>query len=149
MRLYLPHKAAGVWEFKFAMTTQKTFQYSLRVPYAHVDQMAVVYYANYLVYFEMARADMLREAGIPYSEMEKRGIRLPVVMAHCEYRKPARYDDLLVVVSRCSQKGARLRIEYEIKRDDEVLVTGYTEHVSVSPEGAVLRPAPELKRLVE
>lgn len=133
------------------MTTlpQKTFRFSLRVPYAHVDQMAVVYYANYFVYFEMARADMLREAGIPYTEMEKRGVLLPVVEAHCEYRKPARYDDLLVVVSRCSQKGPCLRIEYEVKRDDDVLVTGYTEHVCLSPEGKVLRPAPELKKLVE
>lgn len=128
---------------------QKTFRFELRVPYAHVDQMAVVYYANYLVYFEMARADMLREAGIPYTEMEKRGVLLPVVEAHCEYRKPARYDDLLVVVSRCSQKGPRLRIEYEVKRDDDVLVTGYTEHVCLSPDGKVLRPAPELKKLVE
>jgi acyl-CoA thioester hydrolase len=111
--------------------------------------MGFVYYAHYFVYFEMARADMLREAGIPYTEMENRGIMLPVVDAHCEYRKPARYDDLIVVVSRCSQKGPRLRIEYEIKRGDEILVTGYTEHVCLSPEGKVLRPAPELKRLVE
>jgi len=131
------------------MTTQKTFQFSLRVPYAHVDQMSVVYYANYFIYFEMARADMLREVGIPYSEMEKRGIMLPVVEAHCEYRKPAHYDDLLVVISRCSQKGPRLHIEYEMKRGDDVLVTGYTEHVCMSPEGKVLRPAPELKRLAE
>ena len=128
---------------------QKTFRFSTRVPYAHVDQMGFVYYAHYLVYFEMARADMLREAGIPYPEMEKRGIRLPVVVSHCEYRKPARYDDLLVVVSRCSQKGPRLRIEYEVKRGDEVLVVGHTEHVCLSPEGKVMRPAPELKRLVE
>jgi len=133
------------------MTTppQKIFRYSVRVPYAHVDQMGFVYYAHYLVYFEMARADMLREAGIPYPEMERRGIRLPVVEAHCEYRKPARYDDLLDIVSRCSQQGPRLRIEYEMKRGDEAIVTGYTEHVCLSPEGKVLRPAPELKRLME
>jgi acyl-CoA thioester hydrolase len=132
-----------------ATTTQKTFHFSLRVPYAHIDKMGFVYYAHYLVYFEMARADMLREAGIPYPEMEKRGIMLPVVEAHCEYRKPAHYDDLLVVLSRCSQKGSRLRIEYELKRGEDVLATGYTEHVCLSPEGKVQRPAPELKRLVE
>ena len=131
------------------MNAQKTFRSSIRVPYAHVDQMSVVYYAHYLVYFEMARADMLREAGIPYPEMERRGIRLPVVESHCEYRKPARYDDLLVVVSRCSQKGPRLHIDYEVTRDDEVLVIGYTEHVCLSAEGKILRPVPELKRLVE
>ena len=128
---------------------QKTFQFSLRVPYANVDQMAIVYYAHYLMYFEMARAEMLREAGISYPEMEKRGVLLPVVQAHCEYKKSAHYDDLLVVVSRCSQKGPRLHIEYEVKRGDEVIVTGYTEHVCMSREGKVLRPAPELKRLVE
>ena len=69
----------------------KVFLHEVRVPYAHVDQMGVVYYANYLVYFEMARSEMMREAGMPYSELEARGLRLPVIEAHCEYKAPARF----------------------------------------------------------
>lgn len=119
------------------------------MPYAHVDQMRVVYYANYFVYFEMARAKLLREAGIPYPEMERRGVMLPVVEAHCDYRRPAHYDDRLVVLSRCvSLKGPRLRIEYEVQRDGEVLATGHTVHACVSPQGKVLKPTPELQALV-
>ena len=78
----------------------RVFEHSVRVPYAHTDQMAMVYYANYFVYFEMARSELLREAGVAYPEMEKRGVLLPVVAAHCEYRKAARYDDLLSIRSR-------------------------------------------------
>ena len=136
----------------------RRFKFSLRVPYAHVDQMGVVYYAHYYVYFEMARSEMLREAGIPYPEMEKRGILLPVVESHCEYRKPARYDDLVEVESWCSRQGPRLHIAYEVKRlkvgtpgvgeAGDVLASGYTEHVCMSPQGRVLRPAPEFDALM-
>jgi len=129
---------------------KRIFRHSIRIPYAHVDQMGYVYYANYFVYFEMARSELLREAGMPYGDMEKRGIMLPVVAAHCEYRKPAHFDDLLKIETRCTEiKGTRLRIEYVISRGECVIVTGYTEHVCVSiADGRVLKPDPEIKRLV-
>jgi len=129
--------------------TGRVFQYALHVPYAHTDQMRVVYYANYLVYFEMARAAMLREVGLPYAELEKKGLFLPVVEAHCVYKASAHYDDELKVVSRCALEGPRLRVTCEVTRGDTVIVTGYTVHVCLSSEGKVLRPAPELRRLVE
>jgi acyl-CoA thioester hydrolase len=131
------------------MTKHREFLHSVRVPYAHTDQMGVVYYAHYLVYFEMARAEMLREAGTPYGELEKKGVGLPVVESHCEYRSPARFDDLLTIRTRCTAiRGVRLRIEYDVEREGTILAQGYTEHVCVSPSGKVLKPAPELKRLV-
>jgi acyl-CoA thioester hydrolase len=130
-----------------------TFTFSIRVPYAHIDKMGIVYYANYFVYFEMARAAMLREVGLPYGEMEERGVMLPVVESHCEYKSPAHYDELLVVLSKCvPSKGTKLHLEYEIRRDEEdgdLIATGYTDHVCMSPEGKVLRPVPELERLVQ
>jgi acyl-CoA thioester hydrolase len=126
----------------------RVFEHTVRVPYAHVDQMGFVYYAHYFVYFEMARSEMLREAGLPYPEMERRGVMLPVVEARCQYRKPARYDDALRIRTRCAGfKGPRLCLEYEIARGDEVIASGGTEHVCMSPDGKVLRPAPELRRL--
>jgi acyl-CoA thioester hydrolase len=117
--------------------------------------MGFVYYANYLVYFEMARADMLRETGLPYGELEKQGIFLPVVEAHCEYKSPAHYDDELEIVSRCEIQGVRLRIEYQVMRGKELIATGYTIHACVSKElktplredavpGRVIRPPASL-----
>lgn len=126
----------------------KIYKHDIRVPYADVDQMGVVYYANYLVYFEMARNALLREAGIPYAQMESTGVLLPVVEAHCEYRLPAKYDDLITVCSECLPlAGVRLRIQYEVYRGDTLLMTGYTHHVCMSPEGRVLRPTPALRSL--
>src|SRR5687767_15520762 len=67
----------------------------VRVRYAETDQMGVVYYANYFVWFEVARADLLRSLGWTYREMEAAGVALPVIEAHCQYHRAAKYDDEL------------------------------------------------------
>lgn len=122
----------------------------IRVPYAHTDQMGVVYYANYLVYFEMARSELLRARGTPYTEMERQGVLLPVLEAHCEYSRPARYDDLITVHSVCTElRGPRLRIEYRVTRGEETLATGHTVHACMAPDGKVIRPPVALRQLVE
>ena len=69
------------------------FRYPLRVRYGDTDQMGVAYYANYLRWFEIGRAEMLRALGTSYREVEADGLSLPVVEARCRYHKPARYDD--------------------------------------------------------
>lgn len=132
------------------MGDRRVFEHDIRVPYADVDQMGFVYYANYLVYFEMARSELLREVGLPYPDLEARGVLLPVVEAHCVYRRPARYDELIRVRSRCSAiRKTRLHIEYEVVRGDELLVSGHTEHVCMSREGKVSRLTPELLDLAD
>ena len=121
------------------------FDISYRVPYADTDQMGVVYYANYLEYFERSRTELLRSAGLPYSELERLGLFLPVSEAHCRYLAPARYDDLLTLRSWVAEvKGVRLRIESEVRRGDELLVSGYVVLVSVNRDRKVVRMAPEL-----
>ena len=65
--------------------------------YAETDQMGIVYYANYFEWFEIGRTDLLRSAGWSYREMESEGYALPVVEAHCDYRRPAKYDDEIEV----------------------------------------------------
>jgi acyl-CoA thioester hydrolase len=106
-----------------------------RVPYADTDQMGVVYYANHFVYFERLRNEMLREAGLPYRELEQMGILLPVGEAHCEYHQPARYDDMLDLVGWAELLSPmRLRANVEIWRDGELLAKGYTIHVSISAQ---------------
>jgi acyl-CoA thioester hydrolase len=127
----------------------RTFEHHVRVPYAHIDQMGFVYYANYFVYMEMARAEMLREVGLPYTEMEAKGILLPVVEAHGEYGKPAHFDDLVTIRTTCETfKGPRLVVSYVLLRGEEELMTGYTHHVCMSAEGKVMRPPEFLKRLI-
>jgi len=126
----------------------KTYRCNVRIPYADVDQMGFVYYANYLVYFEMARNALLREEGIPYTQMEASGVMLPVVEAHCEYRLPARFDDLITICTVCLPfEGVRLPIQYEVYREDTLLMSGYTHHVCMRPDGKVLRPTDDLRRL--
>lgn len=125
-----------------------SFVHTVRVPYAHTDCMGVVYYAHYLVYFEMARTELLRAAGLPYALLESRGVMLPAVEARCVYRRPARYDDLLAIETRLAGlSGTRLTIAYRILRGDELLAEGHTVHACVDRAGRVIRPPRELREL--
>ncbi len=103
-----------------------------RVPYADTDQMGVVYYANYLEYFERLRNELLREAGKSYPEIENDGIILPVIEAHCRYVAPAKYDDLLDICGWVEEaKGARIKIICEIRNNGALLAEGWTIHACV------------------
>jgi acyl-CoA thioester hydrolase len=118
----------------------------IRVIYGDTDQMAVVYYGNYLRYFEAGRNEFIRARGMRYRDFEERfGLRLPVAEAQVRYKAPARYDDLLVVETTLAEvRRASARFEYRIVRDGEVLVTGETVHACVDLEGRVRRMPPEL-----
>ena len=117
----------------------------IQVRYSETDAMKFVYYANYLVYFEVARTSALAELGHPYWEMEKRMVLIPVLSAHCEYIKPGRYGDLLTIRTlRWRKGGARIRFEYEVLRDQELLAKGHTEHAFMHPEGRAIRPPKEI-----
>ena len=106
-----------------------------RVPYADTDQMGVVYYANYFVFFERARNEMLREAGLPYVSFEEQGIMLPVIEAHCDYKNAACYDDELeIYVGFAEVKGCRIKVVNEIYCNGKLLVKGYTRHAFISSE---------------
>lgn len=106
-----------------------------RVPYADTDKMGVVYYANYLVYFERVRNEMLREINYNYKEMEKQGLMLPVVEVYCRYRKPAVYDDFLEISAWFGGgRGSRVTVNCEVRRDDALLVSGHTIHACLSTE---------------
>lgn len=111
----------------------KKTEIKYRVPYADTDQMGVVYYANYLVYFERVRNELLREGGLPYTEIEKRGIILPVIEVVCEYKSPAYYDDLLIISGWIEEIcGPRIKICCEVRKDEKLLVKGYTIHACVN-----------------
>jgi acyl-CoA thioester hydrolase len=115
---------------------------TVRVRYAETDQMGVVYYANYFVWFEVARADLLRTGGWSYREMEHSGVSLPVIEAHCEYRKPAKYDDELEVVTEGRLLSpVRMEFTYEVRRvrDGEVAAEGRTVHAALDARGRPCR----------
>ena len=114
----------------------------VRVRYAETDKMGVVYYANYFVWFEVGRTDLLRHAGWTYREMESAGVSLPVIDAHCAYHQPARYDDELEIRAGGSlMSQVRVAFEYEVRRpaDDTIVATGRTVHASVDRNGRPCR----------
>lgn len=106
----------------------KKFEIEVRVRYAETDQMGVVYHANYAQYFEIGRIEWLRNQGISYKWMEENGIMLPVVSLTMNYKKPAKYDDLLTVTTILkSQTSVKIEFDYEIRNQDgELLTTGYS-----------------------
>jgi acyl-CoA thioester hydrolase len=96
----------------------------IRVRYAETDQMGVVYHGNYAQYFEMGRVEWLRNLGLSYSVMEKQGVMLPVVSLSMNYKKPARYDDLLTVRTIFKkQESVKIEFDYEIYNEDGKLLT--------------------------
>lgn len=100
--------------------------------------MGVVYYANYLVWFEVGRTDWLRHSGWSYREMEGDGFALPVLEAHCEYRQSARYDDELDIETAGElMSPVRVRFNYRVVRaaDAALLANGHTVHASLDPHG--------------
>jgi acyl-CoA thioester hydrolase len=115
---------------------------TLRVRYAETDRMGVVYYANYFVWFEVARAELLRTLGWTYREMEETGVFLPVIDAQCEYRRPARYDDEIEVraTGRLSSP-VRMEFAYEVfvKGQPDVAATGRTVHAATGRDGRPCR----------
>jgi len=111
--------------------------HTIRVRYAETDQMGVVYYANYLVWFEIGRVELLRSLGLEYSQLElEEQCMLPVVDAHCRYRSPAKYDDeILIETVPALMRGTVVKFAYRILRkapegaDHKLLAEGETVHV--------------------
>lgn len=124
----------------------------IRVRYAETDQMRVAHHAGYLVWFEAGRTEYIRACGRSYAQVEEDGWLLVVVEAHCRYRQPARYDDVMTVRTRLRELGpARLSFGYELVRaaDGVVLADGWTVHAAVDRSGRVRRLPASLRRMLE
>ena len=132
------------------MKSTTTSTSTVRVRYAETDKMGVVYYANYLVWFEVGRTDWLRETGWNYRAIEEDGIQLPVIEAHCEYRQGARYDDEIEVRTSAQKlSSVRLQFDYEVVRraDGTLLATGHTVHAAIDRQGRPTRLPDRVKEL--
>src|ERR1700739_4830631 len=122
----------------------------VRVRYAETDQMGIVYYANYVVWFELGRVELLRSLGLAYSRLEMdHGCIPPVIQAHCRYRSPARYDDeILIETTPALVRGSVLKFAYRILRkaheggENTLLAEGETVHV-VCDDQLKRKPLPE------
>ena len=123
----------------------------VRVRYAETDQMGVAWHGNVFAWFEIGRTDLLRALGSTYKALEEEGLLLPVVEAGARYVRPLHYDDLVEVRTRVSKhSGARLAFEYELHREgtEGPLVTGFTAHAAMRPDGRPRRLPEGLRRLL-
>jgi acyl-CoA thioester hydrolase len=114
--------------------TAETF---ITVRYAETDKMGIVHHSNYAVWFEAGRGDFLKKAGVSYSEVEKRGLWLPLYELTCRYKSPARYEDELIIRTRVKElTRVRLVLSYEVVRrcDHKLLATGETLHAFTGPD---------------
>ncbi|KUO74427.1 MAG: acyl-CoA thioester hydrolase [Desulfosporosinus sp. BRH_c37] len=108
----------------------------LRVRFSETDQMGIVYHSNYLVWFEVGRSDLFRELDLPFTQIMDQGLGLAVIEASCHYRKPARYDDDLVIITSLEQMSSRsARFKYHIYKGETLLAEGKTVHVFINKEG--------------
>ena len=130
------------------MLTQTT---TTRVIYGDTDKMGVVYYANYLRWFEIGRNELLRQMGLTYKAIEKEGFFMPVSEAVCKYLAPAHYDDNIdIETSLDTGIKAGMKFHYRILNADtqEVLAEGSTRHACVTPQGKVVRPPKLIRNLL-
>lgn len=119
----------------------RTTESRIRVRYKETDQMAIAHHANYVVWFEIGRTDLCREAGFPYSQIEERGLILVVTEIVCRYRAPYRYDDEVVIRTSVTEAASRMmRFAYELRdvSGERLHATGSSAHVWV--DRATRRP---------
>jgi acyl-CoA thioester hydrolase len=122
------------------------------VRYADTDKMGVVYYANYFVWFEVGRTDLLRGSGWSYREMEQDGCSLPVIEAGCAYKLPAVYDDEIeIATSGRIVSPVRVEFSYDVvrPRDGKTLATGRTVHACLDRDGRPCRLPERVRALLD
>jgi len=128
-----------------------SFDHRVKIFYKDVDQMGIVYYSRYFEYFEEARTELLASIGLGVTDVEKKGIMLPVISSHCDYLKGARFEQTIIIrTSISTEPRSKLQIDYSVFIEDEKepIATGYTEHAFVNDKGVAVRaPKMILERL--
>jgi acyl-CoA thioester hydrolase len=111
------------------------------VRYAETDMMGVVYHGSFLPWLEVGRTTLLKELGLPYRQLEAAGYRLPVLEVAVKYQRPALYDDTVTIVTTLREKPLlRIRLDYEVRREHDLLATAHTVHAFIDREGKPVRP---------
>ncbi len=120
----------------------RTHQHQFRPIYGDTDMMGIIYYGNYLRFFEAGRTEFMRAAGLPYAEVEAKGFTLPVVEAKVRYRAPAHYDELLTLdVTIDKMRLGTVHFTYRLVRESDgtLICTGSTRHACLGKDGKVCR----------
>ena len=123
-----------------------SFDHRVKIFYKDIDQMGIVYYSRYFEYFEEARTELLSSIGLGVTDVEKKGIMLPVISSHCDYLKGARFEQTIIIrASISTPPRSKLQIDYSvfIEEEKEPIATGYTEHAFVNDKGVAVR-APKM-----
>lgn len=126
------------------------FKHKLVVRYFETDQMKMVYYSHYFVWFEGARTNLLKNRGLSYKKFEEMGYFLPVSETFCKYLSPAHYEDEILVETWAKElKKVSLRIDYRIIRetDNKLLATGYTIHPCINKAGKIVPFPDEFRKI--
>lgn len=127
----------------------KIHESEVRVRYQETDNMGVVYYANYLVWFEVARTEYFRARGLVYRKLEEKGIYLMVASINCKYKSPAKYDDIVRMQAWISElKNSSLKFEYKLFVEERLIATGDSIHVFTNGEGRPRRIPEEVRNLL-
>ena len=115
----------------------------IAVRYAETDMMGIVYHGSYLPWFEVGRTALLKECGLPYRDLEALGYYLPVIELGARFFKPALYDQTVTVITQVRERPLlRIRLDYDVRHGEELLVTGFTIHAFVNKAGEPVRPPP-------
>ena len=128
------------------------YYHPIKVYYKDIDQMGIVYYSRYFEFFEEARTEMLSSIGLDYSNIEENGAMLPVIEAHCEYKKGATFSQDLIVKTYIRElPKVKIKFEYKIcpAGSDEILLTGYTVHACTNLEGKPVKMPKYIRKILK
>ena len=128
------------------------YDHPIKVYYKDIDQMGIVYYSRYFEFFEEARTEMLSSIGLDYSNVEENGAMLPVIEAHCEYKKGATFSQDLIVKTYIRElPKVKIKFEYKIcpAGSDEILLTGYTVHACTNLEGKPVKMPKYIRKILQ
>lgn len=128
------------------------YDHPIKVYYKDIDQMGIVYYSRYFEFFEEARTEMLSSIGLDYSNIEENGAMLPVIEAHCEYKKGATFSQDLIVKTYIRElPKVKIKFEYKIcpAGSDEILLTGYTVHACTNLEGKPVKMPKYIRKILK
>ena len=126
----------------------KTYSTDVRVRYQETDNMGVVYYGNYFTWFEVERTEYFRSMGLVYRDLEAKGAYLMVAGVSCQYKYPARYDDLVRIETWVDElKNSSLKFRYKLYLDEKLIATGDSVHVFTNKSGKPIRIPGEVRAL--
>ncbi len=128
------------------------YDHPIKVYYKDIDQMGIVYYSRYFEFFEEARTEMLSSIGLDYTNVEENGAMLPVIEAHCEYKKGATFSQDLIVKTYIRElPKVKIKFEYKIcpAGSDEILLTGYTVHACTNLKGKPVKMPKYIRKILQ